>query len=132
MASTKKVVWAALAGNGAIAVMKFAVHAVVGSPALLAEAYHSVADAVNQIFLLLSLRFQEREPTERHPFGFGMERFFWAFLAALFIFVAGAMASFRHGLHAWSHPEPLTNPNLAYWVLGLAMVFELGSLGVAR
>lgn len=133
MAGTRKVVWAALIGNGLIAVVKFAAHGVVGSPALLAEAFHSVADTVNQVFLLISLRFQGRAPTDEHPFGFGKERFFWAFLAAVFIFVGGAWAALRHGFEAWFHPDDAewVDPTIGFVVLGAATVFETVALTVA-
>jgi cation diffusion facilitator family transporter len=69
-----------------------------GSAAMLAESAHSVADTTNQVFLRISLSRAERGSDERHPFGYGQERFFWAFLAAVFIFCAGALFSIFEGV----------------------------------
>ena len=82
---SRKTVYVALGANAAIAVAKAAGGLVSGSSAMLAEAAHSVADTTNQVFLLVSLSLSERKPDEQHPFGYGQERFFWAFLVAVFI-----------------------------------------------
>jgi cation diffusion facilitator family transporter len=76
----------ALFANGVIAILKFIGAAMTGSSGMMAEALHSVADTTNQIFLLLGLRFYKRPASEKHPFGYGKERFFWSFIAAIFIF----------------------------------------------
>jgi cation diffusion facilitator family transporter len=90
---------AALAANAGIALAKFVGFLVTGSSSMLAEAAHSVADTTNQVFLLASLSFSEREPDAEHPFGYGKERFLWSFMAAIFIFVSGALFSFYQGIH---------------------------------
>jgi cation diffusion facilitator family transporter len=96
---------------------------------MLAEGAHSVADTTNQLFLLGSLRFAKREPDEQHPFGYGKERFVWTFMAAIFIFVAGALFSIYQGVSTLleSHSEP---PKflLNYAVLVVAGVLEGTSL----
>lgn len=129
---SKKVVYAALGANAAIAVSKFAVGFVTGSVAMLAEAAHSVADTVNQGFLLLSIRLSEQPPDEEHPFGHGKERFFWAFLAAIFIFVAGAFFSIYEGIRkiieGGEHHGPFWP---SYVVLALAFAFDGGVLVIA-
>src|SRR4051812_27908685 len=66
---------------------------------MLSEAAHSAADTMNQVFLLVSLSFSKREPDVEHPFGYGKERFFWSFLAAVSIFVSGALFSVYEGVH---------------------------------
>src|SRR5919201_5496931 len=96
--ATKKTVYAALAANASIAVCKGVAGAVTGSNAMLAEAAHSVADTVNQLFLRVSLSLASREPDPEHPFGHGKDRFLWAFLAAVFIFVSGAIFSIGRGV----------------------------------
>ena len=95
---SKKVVLAALGANAAVAASKLAVGLMTGSVAMLAEAAHSFADTVNQGFLLVSIRLSKDPADEEHPFGHGKERFFWAFLAAVFIFIAGAFFSLYEGI----------------------------------
>src|ERR671939_330058 len=87
-----------LLANLAIAVAKAIGGLISGSAAMLAEAAHSLADTTNQLFLRISLSRSERGSDERHPFGYGQERFFWAFLAAVLIFVAGALFSIGQGV----------------------------------
>src|SRR3954467_11452694 len=95
---SRKTVLIAAAANLVIAIAKFVAGALSGSPAILAEGAHSVADTANQVFLLVSLRMGERPPDEDHPFGYGKERFFWAFIAAMGIFILGAGFSFLQGI----------------------------------
>src|SRR6266498_1866084 len=89
-----------MAANFAIAVAKLGAGLIGHSAAMLAEGAHSVADTMNQVFLLVSLSLGDRKPDEEHPFGYGKERFFWALLAAVFIFVSGALFSVFEGVHA--------------------------------
>jgi cation diffusion facilitator family transporter len=96
---SRRTVLIALAANALIGVVKLAAGLLSGSSAMLAEAAHSVADTTNQLFLLASLSFSERDPDEEHPFGYGKERFLWSFMAAIFIFVSGALFSFYQGIH---------------------------------
>lgn len=95
---SSKTVWLALAANLAIFVAKGIGGLFTGSSALLAEAAHSLADTCNQGLMLVSLRRSERPPDEEHPFGYGKERFFWALLAAIFIFLAGGIFSIAEGV----------------------------------
>ena len=87
----RKTILFALAADLFIAVAKLAGGVLTGSSALFAEAAHSIADCLNQIFLLVSLSLGKRRPDEAHPFGHGTERFFWALMAAVMIFVGGAI-----------------------------------------
>ncbi len=129
---SKRVVYAAFAANAVITAGKFAVGVLSGSAAMLAEAAHSLADTINQVFLLISINLGSNPADENHPYGYGKERFFWAFLAALFIFVAGAVFSFYEGVHKVLHPEAQQGELLwAYIVLGLAFVFDMLVLIVA-
>jgi cation diffusion facilitator family transporter len=124
-----KTVYLALAANAGIGVAKFAGGAISGSSAMLAEGAHSVADTTNQLFLLASLNLSERDPDATHPFGYGMERFFWSFLAAVFIFVSGALFSVYEGVHRMLSGEtPGTGAGIAFAVLGVGVVLEGSSL----
>jgi cation diffusion facilitator family transporter len=126
---SKKTVYAAMAANLAIAIAKTVAGVIGSSPAILAEAAHSVADTMNQVFLLVSLSLGDRKPDEEHPFGYGKERFFWAFLAAVFIFVSGAVFSLYEGLRALVTSEASeASFTISYAVLGFSLVAEGASL----
>ena len=125
----RRTVLIALAANASIAVAKLAAGLVSGSAAMLAETAHSVADTMNQIFLLFSLKLGEREADAEHPFGYGKERFFWSFLAAVGIFVAGAGFSLYEGLHRVFGPtEKQGSFGIAYAVLAFSLLAEGTSL----
>jgi len=127
--AARRTVLVALAANASIAVAKLVAGLVSGSAAMLAEAAHSVADTMNQVLLLYSLAMGEREADAEHPFGYGKERFFWSFLAAVGIFVAGAGFSLYEGLHRIFGPAVETGSyGLAYAVLAFAFVAEGASL----
>lgn len=126
-----KAVVAALAANVGIAVMKFVGFAFTGSGSMLAEAVHSVADTGNQLLLLLGGRRARRAPDERHPFGFGRERFFWAFIVALMLFSVGALFSIFDGVEKLVHPHELESPQWAIVILAGAMLLEAGSFRTA-
>ncbi|MFD9338481.1 cation diffusion facilitator family transporter [Streptomyces sp. NPDC060028] len=97
---TRRTVWVALAANLVICVAKGIGGVVAASPALLSEAAHSIADSLNEVFLLASLKRSRRPADARHPFGYGMERFFWSLLAAVGIFVTGGCFSVFQGIEA--------------------------------
>jgi cation diffusion facilitator family transporter len=124
-------VFAALGANLGIAATKFIAFAVTGSASMLAEAVHSVADSGNQVLLLLGGARSRRARTEQHPFGFGRERYFYAFVVALVLFTVGALFSFYEGIHKITHPEPIRAPVVAYVVLAIATVMESFSLRTA-
>ena len=115
----------ALAVNAAIAVAKGIAGTISGSGALLSEAAHSIADTVNEAFLLTALHRSDRPADEQHPFGYGKERFFWSLLAAVGIFVAGAVFSFIEGYRTLTEPEQGSVGFVApYVVLAIAAVLE--------
>lgn len=121
----------ALFANGLITVLKFIAAVFTGSSGMMAEALHSLADTTNQVFLLLGLRFYKRPASEKHQFGYGKERFFWSFIAAIFIFGVGATYAIYEGFQKLSHPHPPENLAWAYWVLGISFVLESGSIALA-
>ena len=104
---------------------------ITGSASLLAESLHSVADSGNQALLLLGRSRARREETEEHPFGFGAERYFYAFIVALVLFTVGAAFSCYEGIERIRHPGQLTSPAVAFAVLGVAIVLEGFSLRTA-
>ncbi|HEX8352691.1 MAG TPA: cation diffusion facilitator family transporter [Pyrinomonadaceae bacterium] len=121
----------ALFANGIITVLKFIGAVMTGSSGMMAESLHSLADTTNQVFLLLGLRFYRRPASEKHPFGYGKERFFWSFIAAIFIFGVGATYAIYEGVVKLYHPHPPENLFWAYVILGASFVIELGSIGLA-
>ncbi len=122
--ASKKVIYAALFGNGAIAVTKFIAASITGSSAMLSEAIHSVVDTGNQGLLLYGIRRAKRPADPQHPFGYSMELYFWTFVVAILIFAVGAGISAYEGIIKLMNPHPVTSPHINYIVLGLAMVFE--------
>jgi len=121
----------ALFANALITVLKLVAAFITGSSGMMAEALHSVADTTNQIFLLLGLRFYKRPASGKHPFGYGKERFFWSFIAAIFIFGVGATYAIYEGIQKLAHPHAPTNLKWAYAVLALSFVLEGCSIALA-
>ncbi|MFD5543503.1 cation diffusion facilitator family transporter [Streptomyces sp. NPDC127079] len=130
---TRLTVFVALAANLVIAAAKAVGGVVAGSPALLSEAAHSVADSFNEVFLLAALRRSRRPPDARHPFGYGKERFFWSLLAAVGIFVMGGCFSVFQGVEALRDgaDETLSGYVAGLIVLGVALLAEGASLARA-
>jgi len=126
-----RAVFAALAANLGIAATKFIAFAITGSASMLAESVHSVADSGNQVLLLLGRNRANRARTEEHPFGFGRERYFYAFVVAVVLFTVGALFSIYEGIHKITHPEPVRDPVVAFVVLAVAAVLEGFSLRTA-
>ena len=110
-------VLAALAANTTIAIAKGTAAALTGSPALLAETLHTVADAGNEVLLWIAVRRSGRPADVTHPLGYGPERYYWALLAAIGMFVVGGAVSIWDGAHALVHPPGLE----AFWV-GVAVL----------
>jgi cation diffusion facilitator family transporter len=119
-----KAVIAALASNLGIAATKFAAFAITGSASMLAESVHSVADSGNQVLLLVGRSRARQKETEKHQFGFGAERYFYAFIVAVVFFIVGAVFSVYEGIQRVSHPRPVASPVVGFAVLGIAIVLE--------
>jgi cation diffusion facilitator family transporter len=122
--SSKKVIYAALAGNSLIAVTKFAAATITGSSAMFSEGIHSLVDTGNQVLLLHGMRKACKPPCARFPFGHGKEIYFWSFAVAILIFAVGSGVSLYEGIIHTIHPKPIGNPMINYIVLGLALLFE--------
>ncbi|TCC54150.1 cation diffusion facilitator family transporter [Kribbella capetownensis] len=118
------------AANLLVGAAKAVVGVISGSAALQAEAAHSVADTVTEVFLFIAARRGARGPDSRHPFGYGRETYLWAFLAALATFVAGAGFSIARGIETLFRGEPPDDTSMwvVYGVLAFAFVVEGGSL----
>jgi cation diffusion facilitator family transporter len=114
--------------NVAVTVTKVTVGVIAGSSAMLSEGAHSISDSVNEMFLVASIRRSERSADERHPFGYGGERFFWSLLAAVGIFVAGGGFSLFQAYRAFTAPSRPGPWIWEYLVLAAAVVFEGCSL----
>jgi cation diffusion facilitator family transporter len=117
-------VLAALAANLGIAVSKFVAFAFTGSSSMLAEAVHSVADSGNQGLLLLGGRRSRRDRTAEHPFGYGRERYFYAFMVALVLFSIGSLFALYEAWHKIAEPHPVDAPQWAFGVLIAAIGME--------
>jgi len=126
-----KAVIAALGANLGIAIAKFVAFLITGSASMLAESVHSVADTGNEFLLLVGSGRSRRARTELHPFGFGKERYFYAFVVAVMLFTVGAIFSIYEGIHKILKPEEISSPAVALVVLGVAAVLEAFSLRTA-
>lgn len=126
-----KAVIAALLANSGIAVTKFIAAFFSGSASMLAEGVHSVADAGNQALLLYGGKAAKRKADEEHPFGYGRERYLWAFVVAIVLFTVGGLFSINEGINKLQHPHELSILWLPVVVLLIAIVLESFSLRTA-
>jgi cation diffusion facilitator family transporter len=117
----------ALGSGLAVTLAKVAVAVFTGSSAMAAEAAHSLGDSANDVFLFVAQRRSGRPPDDRHPLGYGRESYFWALIAALGVFVAGAAFSLREGIDELIHPGATSSFAVAYVVLAISAVFDLVS-----
>lgn len=125
------VLFGALAANLGIAVAKFVAAAITGSSSMLTEGVHSVVDSGNQVLLLYGQKRARRPADAAHPFGYGRELYFWAFVVAILIFAIGAGVSIYEGYLHIVTPEPLADPLVNYIVLGVATLMEGASWTIA-
>src|SRR5680860_1275261 len=117
---SKKVIYAALAGNALIAVTKFVAASITGSSAMLSEGIHSLVDTGNQGLLLYGIKRAAQPADDKHPFGYSAELYFWAFVVAILIFALGSGISIYEGVQKILNPHEMSNPTINYIVLFLA------------
>jgi cation diffusion facilitator family transporter len=129
--SSKKVIYAALAGNLLIAATKFVAAFFTGSSAMLSEGVHSLVDTGNGGLLLYGMRRAQRPADRSHPLGHARELYFWSFIVALLVFALGAGVSLYEGISHMLAPEPIRNSTANYVVLALSFLFEGGSWWIA-
>lgn len=128
---SRKAVLAAMVANGGIAIAKFVGFLLTRSASLLAESVHSLADTGNQGLLLLGGRRAEREESKQHPFGYGRERYFWAFAVALVLFSLGGMFALYEGIQKFRDPHEVESLGIAIGILIFAIALETYSLRTA-
>ena len=124
---SKKVIYAAIVANLAIAICKYAAAAFSGSSAMLAEAFHSTADSGNELLLLFGIKRSQRPADELHPYGHGKALYFYSLLVAVYIFGIGGGLSIHDGITHLRNPQPTGHPGWNYAVLAFATVFEFYS-----
>jgi len=125
------VLYGALFANLGIAVAKFVAAGISGSSSMLSEGVHSLVDSGNQLLLLHGQSRAKQPPDRFHPFGYGRELYFWAFVVAILIFAVGAGVSLYEGWVHIADPEPLRDPTINYVVLGIAFLLEGVSWAIA-
>jgi cation diffusion facilitator family transporter len=128
---SRRAIVAAFLANLGIAIAKFAGFVFTGSASLLAEAIHSVADTGNQSLLLLGGRRAARPATPEHPFGYGRERYFWAFIVSMVLFLLGGLFALFEGEEKLRHPHEIESPTVAFVILAVAIVLEAFSFRTA-
>ena len=128
---SKRAIIAAFIANLGIAISKFVGFFITGSAGLLAEGVHSLADTGNQGLLMLGNKKSRRKADRAHPFGYGPERYFWAFVVSLVLFSMGGLFALYEGWHKFHDPHELENVGVAYAILGVAIALESFSLRTA-
>jgi cation diffusion facilitator family transporter len=121
---TKLVIYVAIAGNLAIAFVKFIAAALTGSSAMLSEGIHSLVDTGNQLLLLLGVNRSRKPADSKHPFGYGKELYFWSLIVAIMLFGVGGGMTIYEGVTHILEPRPLEEPFWAYVILGVSMLME--------
>ncbi len=121
--SSKKVIYTAWGGNFLIAITKIGVSVITGSSAMLSEAVHSLVDTGNQGLLLYGIKRSNLPADEKHPFGYGLELYFWTFVVAIIIFGLGVGVFIFEGVKKVENPEVIENVSINYIVLVFALIF---------
>lgn len=129
--TSNKSVIIALAGNTLISIIKYIVAFISGSAGMLAEAVHSTADCLNQIFLLIGAKSSNKARDESHSMGYGRYEYFYGLIVAIMLFFIGSLFSFYEGIHKLSKPEELSHLWLSLVVLGVSIIIEFTSFKVA-
>ena len=128
---SRKAILAAFFANLGIAIAKIIGFMFTGAASMLAETIHSIADASNQGLLILGGKMAKKERSKEHPFGYGRERYFWAFIVAMIIFSLGSLFAIYEGIDKLLHPHALNDHFWAIGILSIAIVLELFSLRTA-
>lgn len=130
--TSKKAVYAALFGNLGISIAKLIAALLTNSSAMWSETYHSFSDTFNQVLLLIGIKTSSRVPTERHPFGYGKEQFFWSFVVATLLFGISGILSFEKGFASFYDPvHQIVNTDVSYVILLISAIFEGNALRIA-
>lgn len=130
--SSKKAVYTALVGNLGIAIAKFTAAVITGSVGMLAETLHSLSDTFNQVLLLIGIKTSTKPASERHPFGYGKEQFFWSFIVATMLFGISGILSLQQGFGSLlSTVHRIQNVEVSYFILVISAAFEANALRVA-
>jgi cation diffusion facilitator family transporter len=127
-ASSKRALLGAVAANLAVAATKFLVGSITQSTVMMAEGIHSLVDCGNSALMLYGGRRSRRPPDQEHPFGYGMEVYFWGFVVSMMIFGGGGGLSIYEGVRALMNPQPVTKLWPNFVVIGAAALFEGASL----
>ncbi|MCU1252883.1 MAG: cation transporter [Edaphobacter sp.] len=125
--ASKKIIYAAVVSNVAIALCKYVAAAFTGSSSMLAEAFHSTVDTGNEILLLVGLKRSERPPSALHPFGHGKALYFYSLLVAVYTFGIGGGLAVYHGISVLRHSEPVIHSSWNYAVLAFSAAFDFYS-----
>ncbi len=128
---SNKAIVAALSANLGIAAAKFVGFLISGASSMLAESVHSLADSGNQVLLLIGGRRSRRSATAEHPFGFGRERYVYAFMVSIILFSVGGVFAIYEGVHKLQHPEPVERAWIPITILLLSIALESYSLRTA-
>jgi cation diffusion facilitator family transporter len=132
VAGSKKAVYAALFGNLGIALAKLVAAIMTGSSAMWSETFHSFSDTFNQVLLLVGIKTSAKVPSERHPFGFGKEQFFWSFVVATLLFGISGILSLEKGFTSIYSPIPkIENIGISFVILLISAAFEGNALRIA-
>jgi cation diffusion facilitator family transporter len=127
----RRAIVAAFTANLGLAIAKLIGFSITGAASMLAEAVHSLADTANQGLLLLGAARAKREATPNHPFGFGRERYFWAFIVAMLLFSMGSLFAIHEGIDKLRHPHELKSASVAVGILLLGIALESWSFRIA-
>jgi cation diffusion facilitator family transporter len=130
---SKRAIYAALFGNLGIAISKLVAAILTGSTSMWAETYHSFSDTFNQVLLLVGVKTSKKQVSEKHPFGYGKEQFFWSFIVATLIFGISGVLSLEQGFSSLFGVEThsLENVSITYIILAISFVFEANALRIA-
>jgi cation diffusion facilitator family transporter len=131
MASSKSVIYISLLADFAIAATKFIAAFITGSSAMISEAVHSLVDTLNEILLLVGIKFSLKPADEQRPFGYGRELYFWSFIVSLLIFSLGGCISIYEGIIQLKHPTPIDRVVWNYIVLAVSFLFNFISMTAA-